>query len=387
MSRQLAFVLGLCISACRSAAPEVNDAPAPIASSTPFDPGAAPEKIGDFKVGLYVVAEGQDLRAKFARGGSGLRLIYGSKIFDAERGDLVRVEPMSRGDAAFYALAVSSSGFTVASTGKALLAFEAGAWKEIAVVAPREAVYALTPFRGGALALVGAKHSVKPEYRFILHGSPESPPPAPTINEVADLIGFETGDLVAIADEKIERWTPGATQSVVETPPNLKDHDSVRLRQLCGRNASDVWVGGFHSDKHAKQRPYIAHFDGRSWIAHRYFGEGAVAAMAMGSDGSLWFATKMVYRRFPDGTWTNFSLPQSREVIDQNAWLEPDGLRVVGDRELWVTERHGYRQLVAHTQPGRGVLDLDDGTRITFASAHKRWILPSAPPDTHFAPQ
>jgi hypothetical protein len=52
------------------------------------------------------------------------------------------------------------------------------------------------------------------------------------------------------------------------------------------------------------------------------------------------------------------------------------GLRVTGNDEVWIVSQHGARFVVVHTLPDNGVLDLDDGTRLTFAQAEKRWVLP-----------
>lgn len=379
--RAAMLTVAIAVAGCRSSAPVATDA-APLASTVEFDPGPAPKPGGDFRIALYVVAEGSK-SGYFARTAqrapAAVRLVYESRLFDAIGSDFARRDELSSGENPLALTAISTSGKMFASSGRALLSFEGGAWKKVSED-PRRSVVAISPWKQDSLlALVQPNVRSPALYRFEVLGSasPPSPPSVPVQSEIHGMVGLETGEVFVVADGgRVERWAAGSATSIVDTVPALKGHDTLQLGHVSGLRSNDMWVGGHDFDEHSKQRPFIANFDGKAWTAYPSYGVGFIAAMTVGPDGSLWYATDTLYRRFPSGKWASFSLPQPTDVMQQNAWIERDGLRVVGDDDVWLVQRHGYRYIVAHTRPAKGVLDLDDGTRLTFAQADKRWHLP-----------
>lgn len=218
----------------------------------------------------------------------------------------------------------------------------------------------------------------------VVHGT--AVPPVlgePPVLGWSDMDAASSGEIFAVFDDGITRF-PATGVRIDDKAPTRKGRDAPRVHLVHVRDASDVWVAGFDSDlgKDSKQRPYLAHFDGHAWTAEEVPGETFVGAVASGPDGTIWIATDMLRWRDPSGKWHSSSTPTPADFpSDLHAprpWIERDGLRAVGPGDVWMTIRYGTSYLLVHTSPGDGVLDLDDGHKLTFAQAGRRWFLPAA---------
>ncbi len=100
-----------------------------------------------------------------------------------------------------------------------------------------------------------------------------------------DALAIVTVGKDATAKTQVQRWTAGGdAKGVLESLPDL----SVELGSpvVSFVSASSAWIGGSVDDK-----PYLAHFDGKTWTKKDTTMKGAVTSIAEAPDGTVWAVT------------------------------------------------------------------------------------------------
>jgi hypothetical protein len=239
----------------------------------------------------------------------------------------------------------------------------------------RDNVIGMAHWKGGSVLRLISKTNRLTSSRFVVDGPAAAPPLADHEAHYDDMIAFPSGEIFATSGGDVLRWPADGSASVIDKLPQRKNHTAPHLKVLYGRSPTDVWAAGSDAQLDAAYA-YVAHFDGRVWTNEEFLGPGAVSTITGGPDGSIWLVARELSWREPNGAWTSSSLPSPTDAPPEPS-VERRGLRVVGPRDVWIALRYSYRWLVVHSKPGDGVLDLDDGTKLTFAQAAKRWSLPT----------
>jgi hypothetical protein len=125
----------------------------------------------------------------------------------------------------------------------------------------------------------------------------------------------------------LERWTSGARTPVIVRIPGL--HSNLGYDEplnyngiFSARTADDVFAAGIVNDDREREgrpqapRPYLLHFDGKSWAVQETPLRHPVRSMARTPDGALLLATYSnqfhqgeFWHRAPTGAWTRIRMP------------------------------------------------------------------------------
>lgn len=151
----------------------------------------------------------------------------------------------------------------------------------------------------------------------------------------------------------VQRWSPDAVAGTLDEVLPRSGNDSIAGASLAGASATDLYVGASISDK-AGSRPFLAHFDGKTWTPVKTPLSRGIGSMARGEDGVYWVLdeTPRLWTFRPDGAWDQVTLPRDAT----GKLLDVSRVQVTPDGTVWLTAHDA----LARTGPARDAFDWND---------------------------
>lgn len=160
----------------------------------------------------------------------------------------------------------------------------------------------------------------------------------------------------------VKRWSPDNPKGSVEILPEIasKQLDVVRIAL---HTEKDAYLGGnLHTHNFARMdemAPYLAHFDGKSWVRDTLPTSDALLSLDVDAQGKLWLVSAHgnVYARPLGGSWSEVPMPRAGKnetaVSATKIWV-----RAPGDE--WIVGAYESRYVVLHSGPAAPKAELPD---------------------------
>jgi hypothetical protein len=150
----------------------------------------------------------------------------------------------------------------------------------------------------------------------------------------------------------VERWGPKQVHGTVESLPRPESGQQPAPRGVLARSPSEVVVYGSEGVPAA---PYLARFDGTTWIVERVPFGGGIETLAAADDGTFWAAAGGAAWKKAGGAWEKVPLPAG--LVAHAVWP-----RTAGD--VWVSARETEgkaRAVLLRSGPAGGHLQTPGG--------------------------
>lgn len=169
----------------------------------------------------------------------------------------------------------------------------------------------------------------------------------------------------------VKRWSAENKAGTVDILPDIGEKNFT-LVNLALRNDKDAYIGGntapLRYGKPTSLAPYMAHFDGKSWMTDTLPFSDSIASLDVDTNGKLWIISSkgVVFSRLAGGAWTEVSLPGGGE--DQ-APIEASTIWARGPGDEWIVGTYKSRYVVLHSGPAGEKAQLPDLETMNDTSA------------------